>query len=140
MSVRTFFDTNVLVYAFDRDAPEKRRTAMRRLKEHGESGTLVISTQVLSEFYVSVTRKLARPLSEDDAAEVLEQLSTFPVVVTDVPLVLRSVALARRAKLSYWDAMILQAAVEARCAELLSEDFQAGAILENVRIRNPYAE
>ena len=140
MPVRTFFDTNVLVYAFDRGSPEKRRTAMRRLQEHGESGTLVISTQVLSEFYVSVTRKLARPLPEDDAAEVLEQLSTFPVVVTDVPLVLRSVALARRAKLSYWDAMILQAAVEARCTELLSEDFQAGAVLESVRIRNPYAE
>ncbi|MDI3258495.1 MAG: PIN domain-containing protein [Sinobacteraceae bacterium] len=136
--MRTFLDTNVLVYLFDHGAPKKRDTARGILMSHGAELELVLSTQVLQEFYVAVTRKLARPLSPEYAERAVRDLARLPVVPASVDLVLAAVALSRRAGFSFWDAMIVEAALRSGAQELLSEDLQDGREIEGMQIRNPF--
>src|SRR4051794_15261970 len=102
MTGRTFLDTNVAVYAYDDDDPTKQHIASAVL-ENGRAS--VVSTQVLAEFYVTVTRKLARPLSSEEGREATMRLAEFPVVPHDRALVLEAIHLANRHQLSLWDAM-----------------------------------
>jgi predicted nucleic acid-binding protein len=136
MSARTFVDTNVLVYLFDRDAPEKRRRARALLAELQQRA--VVSTQVLQEFFVSVTRKLARPLPEDEAEAAVRDLASLEVIELDVPLVLRAIGRARRQRLSLWDALIVEAALAGSCEVLFTEDLQHNQRLDALRIENPF--
>ena len=92
---RAFLDTNVLVYLFDRDAPEKQAVARAILTDRYDADALVLSTQVLQEFYVSVTHKLAAPLSAEDAHRALQDLAEFPVVQIDTAMVLAAVIATR---------------------------------------------
>lgn len=89
--MRSFFDTNVLVYLFDTDAPEKQEKSRILLENESQSGRLVISTQVLQEFYVTATRKLAEPLSAKEGEETIRHLSTFPVIQIEVEHILGAV-------------------------------------------------
>jgi predicted nucleic acid-binding protein len=139
MSDRTFFDTNVLVYLFDADSPTKQARARELFAEQARSGRIVLSPQVLQEFYVTVTRKLVRPLPSDEALSTLVQLSAFPLVAVDGALVLRAVRLHQKAGLSFWDALIVQAALEGNCRTLLSEDMQHGRRFGELAIENPFA-
>jgi predicted nucleic acid-binding protein len=134
MSVRVFLDTNVLVYLFDLDAPEKQSRAREILEAEGTSGRAVLSTQVLQEFYVSVTRKLARPLDSETAQRAVEDFSTFPVVQIDASLVLSAIARHRKEQVSFWDALIIQAALEGGASILYTEDLQHGRIIGGVRV------
>jgi predicted nucleic acid-binding protein len=113
---KAFLDTNVLVYAFDRDEPAKCERAQAVLAS-AKPGALTVSAQVLGEFYVTVTRKLARPLEE---------------------LVGAAVRVSRSAQLSYWDALIVAAAQAAGCPLLLSEDLGDGQTIGTVRVENPF--
>lgn len=137
MSARAFLDTNVLVYAMDHAEPEKQGIA-RRLLAAAEPGELVISTQVLGEFYVVVTRKLDRPLPAADAAEAVDQLAKLPTVATDAELVKSGIAVSRRAQLSFWDGLIIAAATLGGCDRVLTEDLSHGSLLESVRVENPF--
>src|SRR5262245_41710282 len=101
-----FVDTNVLVYAEDHGEPEKRAIALKLLAEHIASDDLVLSAQVLSEFYVNV-RRLRRPLDAAEALSALEQLAAFPVVPVTAELVMAAAAASERYKVSHWDALIL---------------------------------
>lgn len=134
--VPVFVDTNVLVYAFDNRDPVKQSRAIGILEgdEH-----LVLSAQVLGEFYLTVTRKLSIPLTPDVASRVVEQFALLPVVPTDARLVTAAVATSRMHGISYCDALIVEAAVTAGCDRLLSEDLSSGSILRGVRIENPFA-
>jgi predicted nucleic acid-binding protein len=134
---KAFLDTNVLVYAFDRDEPAKCERAQAVLAS-AKPGALTVSAQVLGEFYVTVTRKLARPLEETKAAEALEWLGLLPVVALDAPLVGAAVRVSRSAQLSYWDALIVAAAQAAGCPLLLSEDLGDGQTIGTVRVENPF--
>lgn len=136
--MRVFLDTNVLVYLFDRGAPKKRDAARRLLVSHGAELELALSTQVLQEFYVTVTRKLAKPLPPEQAERAVRDLARLPVVPASVNLVLAAVALSRRAGFSFWDATIIEAALHSGAQELLSEDLQDGREIEGMRIRNPF--
>lgn len=136
MSARTFVDTNVLVYALDVDEPEKRQAAIDVLSAEGRE--LVVSAQVLAEFYVTVTRKLRRPLDPDEAAARVAELSQLPVMSLDSSLVATAIAISRQAGISYWDAAIAGAAAAAGCGQLLSEDLEAGAVIAGVRVDNPF--
>jgi predicted nucleic acid-binding protein len=136
--MRTFFDTNVLVYVFDRDSPDRSRKAHGLLREHAASRGLLLSTQVLQEFYVTVTRKLATPLPEDTALAALRQLATLPTVQVDSRLVLEAARRSRTLGLSFWDALIVQAAIEGGATRLLSEDLQDGRHIDGVAIQNPF--
>ncbi len=139
MSGRVFFDTNVLVYLFDEDSPRKQARARELFEMHAAAGPIVLSPQVLQEFYVTVTRKLARPLSPEDALSATADLSRFPVAVVDGATVLRAVRLHQSESLSFWDALIVEAAIEADCVRVLSEDLQDGRRFGALSIENPFA-
>lgn len=138
MPGRAFVDTNVLVYAVDHADPRKRDAARDVLGR--PDAELVISAQVLSEFYVVVTRRLATPMSERDAAAAVDELARIPTVVTDAELVRDGIALAREARLPFWDGLIVAAARASGCERLITEDLGAGATIGGVRVESPFAD
>jgi predicted nucleic acid-binding protein len=140
MSGRTFLDTNVLVYAVDRRDERKRAIAMDVVARAARGAELVLSTQVLAEFYAVVTRKLPDPLGADDAASAVQSLAALAVVGVDATLVLDAVALATSRKISIWDALILEAARTAGCEKVLSEDLQHGMAVGPLVVENPFLD
>ena len=99
---------------------------------------MVISTQVLLEFYVTATRKLATPMSEEDAGRRVQELSGTDVVDVTVPLVRAALALSREHRLSMWDALIVESARARGCRRLFTEDLQHGREFGIVRVENPF--
>jgi predicted nucleic acid-binding protein len=140
MSDRRFADTNVLVYLFDADAPAKRERAREILATDGVEGRLVISTQVLQELFVTVTRKLAVPLAPAQALAALDSLDELSVMAIDRPLVRSAAELSIRHRISLWDALIVEAARAGGCKVLLTEDLQDGWKVAGVRVENPFRE
>ena len=138
MNGSVFFDTNVLVYLYDTDSPQKQDKARVLLEEHGGSGNAFLSTQVLQEFYVNVSRKFAARLSHEEAFEATKSLSRLPLVQVDVSLILGAVSLGKQLQVSFWDSLIIQAALRARWRRLLTEEFQHGRIIDDLRIENPF--
>jgi len=136
--MRVFFDTNVLVYLFDSDAGEKQERARELLAQEAGSGQVLLSTQVLQEFFVAVTRKLSRPLPVDDAARAIRRLAAFQVVQVDTGMILEAIAVSKRFGISFWDALIVQAARQGGAEILYSEDLQHNQDVEGVRIVNPF--
>jgi predicted nucleic acid-binding protein len=139
MTGKTFLDTNVLIYSVDESPADKAKHALAIELLSGQADDLVVSTQVLQEFYVVSTRKLRHPLSEQSAAQAVRGLAKLDVVGVDVPLVLAAVDTSRAATISLWDALIIEAASRAGCERVLSEDLNAGQVLRGVRIENPFA-
>jgi predicted nucleic acid-binding protein len=138
MGVECFLDTNVLVYAVssaEADAAKARRA--RDLVQRSDFG---LSAQVLQEFYVTVTRKIRKPLSPEQAVAMMDQYRTFPTVPTDYPLVVAAVELSLRHGISYWDGAILAAAAALETPTLYSEDLQHGRRYGKVRAVNPFLE
>ena len=113
MKERVFIDTNVWVYLFDADNPTKQRLVRDLLSNRELRALLILSTQVLQEFYVSVTRKLATPLDPEAGFQAVQDLAAFPMVQIDPPLILLAIQRSRKAKVSFWDALILEAALTA---------------------------
>ncbi len=131
-----FLDTNVLVYAFDAGDPSKQRTALDVLAAHPDA---VISTQVLLEWFVAVTRKLSPPLPAARAQAALESLARLTVTPADADLVTQAARTAVEHQLSIWDAMVVEAAAVAGCDTVLTEDLNADQVIRGVRIENPFA-
>lgn len=138
MSGRAFLDTNVLVYAFDDAYPAKQERALQ-IMATASTGDVVLSTQVLQEFYVAVTRKLRRPVPQETAAAAVDALARLNVVQVDPPMVVAAIATHRRYQLSLWDALVIEAARAAGCERVLSEDLQSGLTVGGVVIENPFA-
>lgn len=138
MNSRVFLDTNVLVYLFDQDAPEKQARAREIMEADGISGRILLSTQVLQEFYVCVTRKLAKALNSETAYRAVENLATLPVVQIDTPLILSAISRQQKDSLSFRDSLIVQAALEGRASILYTEDLQNGRMIEGLRVKNPF--
>ena len=136
--MKVFFDTNILVYLFDAGASAKQRRARELLGTHTKAGETLLSTQILQEFYVAVTRKLATPLAEDAAYEAVRELAVMPTVRVDIPLILSAIQLSRQQKLSFWDALVIRAAIEGGAAALYSEDLQHGQVFETLTVENPF--
>ncbi len=97
-----------------------------------------MSTQVLQEFYVSVTRKLAQPLPTERAVEATRGLAAYHVVQVDPSMIFTAMSLHEKEKTSFWDALIVRAALESGCELLMSEDMQHGRRFENLRVDNPF--
>lgn len=133
---RAFVDTNVLVYQVDRSEPEKRRLALELFRNW--QGTLVLSTQVLQEFYSASTRRLTPALDPDTAEQLCRAYAQLPVVSTDTAMVLAAIELSRSHSLSLWDAMIVCAAQESACSVLFTEDLQHGQRFGSVEVINPF--
>jgi predicted nucleic acid-binding protein len=136
MNARSFFDTNILVYADDKRAPAKQSRAIDLVAEHRRDGTGVISVQVLQEYFVTVTRKLN--VDSPLARRKVEILSEFDVVVPEVADILAAIDLHRLHAFSFWDALVLRAAQQAGCRVLLSEDFQEGREIDGIQVVNPF--
>jgi len=141
MNDRIFVDTNVLVYAYDRSEPQKQQQALRVLDRLATTGAGVISTQVLSEFFVAVTRKIAAPLSIDEAHErVKNYLQSWTILDLTGMVVLEAIRGVRDHQFNFWDAQIWAAARLNQVTVVFSEDFNVGAVIEGVRFANPFAE
>ena len=131
-----FVDTNVLVYLFDNDAPEKQSRARQLLESEVEN--LVLSTQVLGEFYVTVTRKLARPLEPVLAREAVDDLCALRIRSVRAELVQAAVRRSDASQLSYWDALIVETAIDAGVSILLTEDLQHEQVFDGLRVVDPF--
>lgn len=134
-----FVDTNILVYAHDTSAGAKRDRAARLLEELWESRSGCLSVQVLQEFYVSITRKVANPLDSNTAAQIVADLSVWQVHAPVAADVLAAIEIQRRYGVSFWDAMILQSAVRLGCKIVWSEDLSGGQVYDGVRVIDPFA-
>lgn len=137
MTARSFLDTNVLIYTDDHDAPEKQRRALALLAETRRARCGVVSTQVLSEYFVTATRKLGVPA--EVARRKVELFAHLDLVVLGLPDVLHAIDLHRLHGLSFWDGLIVRAARQARCTILYTEDLQHGRELDGLKIVNPFA-
>jgi predicted nucleic acid-binding protein len=136
---RAFVDTNVLVYAFDASAGGKHLLAEQLLSDLWESGTGCLSVQVLQEFFVTVTRKVAAPLPVDEAAERVRELAAWPVFAPAAEDVVTAISLHKTMQLGFWDAMILHAAAELSCDTLWTEDLNEDQVIRGVHIKNPFS-
>ena len=136
MRARSFFDTNVLVYADDKAAPAKQRRALDLIAEHRRARTGVVSLQVLQEYFVTVTRKLH--LDPRIARRKVELIAEFDVASPEVADILAAIDLHRLHGVSFWDALVLRAAKQAGCSILLSEDMQGNREIDGVQIINPF--
>lgn len=138
MIERVFVDTNVWVYAVDSAEPLKQARA-REVIAPGQGREIVVSSQVLSEFYTVVTRKLANPLDEGEASAMVDRLANLHVVSVDADLVSRAIASSREWRISLWDALIVRAAETAGCDIVLSEDLADAGSYGTVTVSNPFA-
>jgi predicted nucleic acid-binding protein len=134
--VRSFFDTNVLVYADDKAAPAKQRRALELVAEHRRAGTGVVSLQVLQEYFVTATRKLQ--VDAQIARRKVELLAEFDVATPDVADILAAIDLTRLHSFSFWDALVLRSAQQAGCGVLFTEDMQHSREIDGLRVVNPF--
>jgi predicted nucleic acid-binding protein len=135
--LQVFVDTNILVYAFDASDEERQERAERALVPLFEEDRIRLSTQVLQEFYVTMTRKVGRPWSSEEALGVLDDLASWPLVVVDYDLIRESVLLSDEATLSFWDALIVSAAARSGAEILFTEDMNDGQVVRGIRVSNP---
>jgi len=138
MTAKIFVDTNILVYAYDRSEPEKQRQAALILDKLALSGLGVISSQVMSEFFVTVTRKISAPLAPESAYQRLENYQQSWEILDVTPaVVLEAARGVRDYQFSFWDAQIWATAHLNQIAAIFSEDFNVRAVVEGVRFVNP---
>jgi len=133
-----FVDTNIFVYAHDGGAGVKHRQSVALLRRIFEDGCGALSIQVLTEFYAAATRKLR--MSAAEAEEVLRDLEGWTLHRSSLVDLLSASRLHRRHKLSWWDALIVNSAIELGCEILWSEDLADGQKYENVTVHNPFRE
>jgi len=137
MSARTFVDTNILIYAHDVDAGAKHKKAKAVLRELWTERAGLLSTQVLQEFYVNVTRKIASPLSRNVARGVVGSYVGWCVETTQAELMM-AFRIEDDARIGFWDALVIASAVKGGASRLLSEDLNHGQTISGVRIENPF--
>lgn len=138
MPGKVFVDTNILIYAHDRDAGEKYAIAGSLIKEIWQEENGVISTQVIQEFYINVTRKIPTPLSRAKVRALLANYFTWQVEINGPDTILLASEIEERYSLSFWDSLIVAAASQAKVEKILTEDFQAGQLIEGILIENPF--
>jgi predicted nucleic acid-binding protein len=136
MAGRSFFDTDVLVYADDKATPAKQRRALDLVAEHRRAGTGVVSLQVLHEYFVTVTRKLH--VDPRIARRKVELLAEFDVAAPELADILAAIDLHRLHGFSFWDALVVRSAKQAGCSVLLSEDMQEAREIDGIRVVNPF--
>lgn len=136
--MRYFFDTNVLVYSRDPSDPRKRDVARVLIEDAITADAFVVSAQVLAEFYATTQRR--NLLGPAEALELVRFWGQHDMVVTTHEVLMAGVELHQRHSLSVWDALVLQAAIDARCDVLLTEDFQQGRLFGALTVQNPFAQ
>jgi predicted nucleic acid-binding protein len=137
MSDKCFVDTNILVYAHDNSAGVKHGRAQSLLERLWDSGQGVLSTQVLQELCVNLRRKVTRPLPADTVRQLIRDYSTWEVVINTPESILEALNIEVRYKISFWDALVLQAAAISGASILYSEDLAAGQSYGGIHVVNP---
>jgi predicted nucleic acid-binding protein len=137
MSDKTFVDTNVLIYAHDVDAKSKHDVAKNILRELWADRTGVLSMQVLQEFYVNVTRKIATPLPKDVARQVVNSYSIWCMETTPNEIA-AAFRIEDESRIAFWDALIVASAAKAGTVRILSEDLNAQQLIAGIRVENPF--
>ncbi|HSS98689.1 MAG TPA: PIN domain-containing protein [Terriglobales bacterium] len=138
MSVKTFVDSNILIYAHDVDAKAKHEIAKNALRELWSERSGVLSMQVLQEFYINVTRKISKPLSKISARLVVNSytpwcMETSPTEIT------AAFRIEDESHIGFWDALIVVSAAKSGAVQLISEDLSHQQMISGVRIVNPFA-
>ena len=133
-----FVDTNVLVYARDTTEPDKQRRAHAWLEHLWRTQSGRLSTQVLNEYYVTVTKKLRPGLTSAEAQRDVRRFLTWFPWPLDEHVIEAAWAVEQRHRTSFWDALIVAAAQLAGCDTLLSEDFTHGREFEGVHVVDPF--
>ncbi|WP_428357578.1 PIN domain-containing protein [Methyloprofundus sp.] len=134
MNAKIFIDTNILVCAFDSNEKDKQEIAQNLLADEGSTGEITLSTQVLQEFFVTVTRKLKEPLSIDDASKTIQLFNVYPIIQITPRLILKAIERHQYESFSFWDALLSGAQV------LFSEDMQDGRQMGKLKISNPFSQ
>jgi predicted nucleic acid-binding protein len=129
---------NILVYAYDNDDPEKQDKAQKLLTVGIEQENLVLSVQVLGEFFNAATRNIPQPLTADEVGEIINTLSVLPIQEVDLAMVNRAVDTHKKYQISYRDSLIVSAAERAGCTEIITEDLSDGQSYHDIRVRNPF--
>ncbi len=138
MKNKIFFDTNILVHSVDKFNKQKQKKARLLLKEAANENAVVISTQVLQEFYVTAVKKLnANPLV---VKEIINSFEKFDIIAVTVEMIKDAVDISLLNKISFWDALIVVSAEAAKCSALLTEDLNSGQIIKGVKVVNPFLE
>ncbi len=138
MSAKTFVDTNVLIYAHDVDAKAKHDVAKKVLRDLWSQRTGVLSMQVLQEFYVNVTRKIASPLPKEVARQVVNTYSIWCIETTPTEIA-AAFRIEDESRIGFWDALIVAAAARSGAGQILSEDLNARQLIAGIRVENPFA-
>lgn len=138
MTEKAFVDSNILIYAHNASAGEKHLVAAALLRDLWETRDGCLSTQVLQEFYVNVTRKIRQPLSRAAAREVVSNYAVWVKEPITAATVTRASELEELTRLSFWDSLVVASAEAQGAKELLSEDLQHGQIIAGMRVRNPF--
>lgn len=133
-----FVDTNILVYSYDRSAGDKHTAAVQIMEHLWGNKSGCMSIQVLQEFIVNTTRKIAYPLDTKIVKEIISDLAYWRVHIPDVTDLLQAIDIQQAYQVSFWDAMILQSAARLGCSQLLSEDLSDGQIIGAVKVINPF--
>ena len=133
-----FVDTNIVVYAHDNSAGRKHELAKELMIDLWRSESGRLSIQVLQEFFVTITRKVPKPLEATQAAELIQDLSLWTIHSPVPEDVLAAIQMQKRYKLSFWDAMIINSANQMSCAIIWSEDLNVGQTYGTVQLRNPF--
>ena len=138
MKERSFFDSNILIYTDDRAFPEKQTIAIQLLEDSWNSGNIVLSTQVLQEYFVASTRKLG--VSPETAQRKIELLTNLDIVSIEYSDIIKAIEIHRLHNFSFWDSLIIRMAQKTYCTILYSEDMQHGQKIGDVRVTNPFSK
>ena len=139
MSARFFLDTNIFVYTFDTKAPAKAKRAARLIRQAADTGEGVVSYQVVQEFFNVAFRRFSRPMNVAEAEQYLVTVFRPLLAVHSSPtLYVEALRVSGKYRLSWYDSIIIAAALQAQCGMLYSEDLQHGQELEGLRIENPF--
>ena len=140
MKDKVFLDTNIIVYAHDRSSREKHEVAREIMDYLWKSRKGVISVQVLQEFFVCVTKKIGKSLHLKNARTILEYLLNWDVVVNDKYVTLKAIDLQEKYQFSFWDSLVIQAAIQGKARILFSENLADGQVVKDIKILNPFTQ
>lgn len=135
---KIFVDTNILVYSHDVDAEQKHQIAQNTLLELWKNRNGVLSVQVLQEFYVTMTKKVLHPIPPNSVRNIIRDYFSWHIEINDLNSILIASRIGEDYKISFWDALIVAAALKAKADKILTEDLQAGQIIEGIPIENPF--
>jgi len=134
MKGKAFVDTNILVYAHNLDAGKKNEIAAKAISRLWESKLGVISTQVLQELYVTLTRKLPQPLGRSTVGRLLKSYLSWHLVINDSEIILQASEIEKNYEITFWDALIVSAAFSENATTILTEDLNHGQYFEGILI------